>query len=77
MADNGNSNQLIIGDLNSSLKRYLDYMENPNLNLTMEENDTNPRLTTATGWQGINYEFHQPFKKIYKKQDVDDSSESI
>ena len=51
--------------------------ENPNLNLTMEENDTNPRLTTATGWQGINYEFHQPFKKIYKKQDVDDSSESI
>ena len=49
LADNGNSNQLIIGDLNSSLNRYLDYMENPNLNLTMEENDTNPRLTTATG----------------------------
>ena len=27
LADNGNSNQLIIGDLNSSLNRYLDYME--------------------------------------------------
>ena len=49
--------------------------ENPDHNLTMEEND--PRSTTATGWQGINYEFHQPFEKIYKKQDVDDSSESI
>ena len=27
LADNGNSNQLIIGDLNSSLNRDLDYME--------------------------------------------------
>ena len=27
LADNGNSNHLIIGDLNSSLNRNLDYME--------------------------------------------------
>ena len=27
LADNGNSNPLIIGDLNSSLNRDLDYME--------------------------------------------------
>ena len=42
----------------------------------MEENDTN-RLTTVTDWQGINVEFLKAFKKIYKKQGIDDSSEAI
>ena len=35
------------------------------------------RHIKITNLQGINDEFHKAFQKIYKKQDVDDSSEAI
>ena len=51
--------------------------ENPNYSPDRQESKTNARYIEITDHQGINEEFHKAFQKLFNKQDVDDSSETI
>ena len=50
---------------------------NPYHDPTKVESSENSRLVPITDYQSINDVFHQAFKKIYSKQEVQDSSEAI